>query len=598
MDYQNTDIILHYDEQEHSSYSIMQSFTAANNIDSQMDYYSEQPYFYLSQTTESFTSGPNSLVDFNHIQNNSQPSLHTDGVSLSEASVCSSLIHTPDVHPVPDMTIATTNATDSSSEIVAQTIASTSYPPSSSASVIQLNSDLYQQQNAFVIDPVVTWPNTNNRTTSVSEASILNLSNDTELSVINSRKLAVDIQGNFLVKTQDDKDTQVSSTNKILTGKCRNTVSLPYYDKFWNPVPVTEKEWRKKSTNNSSLKKEATATQSDKYGFFHLSREELIQRVVELEREKQLSVNKPTGDGPQIASLGLDFQVDGSDEEETHVCRWAGCSFTSLTLDHLTVHIKELHIGSGKATYYCEWTSCPRGNKPFMKRHKMQNHMRTHTGEKPFKCNVEGCDKRFSRLDSLNTHIKTHSNIRPYTCPIKNCSKAYFHSRSLRKHVKSHEASKEPNVGSLTRKENHNALDQDMMVHQMTDQQSFKPIRYCYDYQKQSCGSEDRQLLTIETKHTPIIHYTELHEQGQYLVSPSSIVDQSRFIEQQELFAAGTAYTMDASNEPKQEEFLLYQPPYISYLLPSYQHIQQEPSQQNSSLLQQQQQCQGSNCIY
>lgn len=66
--------------------------------------------------------------------------------------------------------------------------------------------------------------------------------------------------------------------------------------------------------------------------------------------------------------------------------------------------------------------------------------MRTHTGERPFECHIEECDKKFSRPDSLNTHIKTHSSIRPYACPVENCGKAYFHSRSLRKHAKSHES--------------------------------------------------------------------------------------------------------------------------------------------------------------
>ncbi|KAI8329329.1 hypothetical protein BC941DRAFT_362856 [Chlamydoabsidia padenii] len=127
------------------------------------------------------------------------------------------------------------------------------------------------------------------------------------------------------------------------------------------------------------------------------------------------------------------------DTSEPHTCQWGDCRLEFQVLDHLIEHTKTLHIGSGKPLYYCRWKDCARGEKPFTKRHKMHNHLRTHTGERPYVCTEEGCGKRFSRPDSMATHTKIHTNIRPHACQHENCDKAYYHLRSLRKHEKSHE---------------------------------------------------------------------------------------------------------------------------------------------------------------
>ncbi|KAI7854249.1 hypothetical protein BDC45DRAFT_441102, partial [Circinella umbellata] len=120
-------------------------------------------------------------------------------------------------------------------------------------------------------------------------------------------------------------------------------------------------------------------------------------------------------------------------------CLWKDCGQICDDMQALIAHISDNHVGSGKPHYRCEWEGCPRNQKPFTKRHKMYNHLRTHTGERPFVCQKPGCGKRFSRPDSLTTHIKTHSNVRPFICPVKGCQKAYYHSRSLKKHEKTHE---------------------------------------------------------------------------------------------------------------------------------------------------------------
>uniref|UniRef100_A0A673INX0 Zinc finger protein 64 homolog (mouse) n=1 Tax=Sinocyclocheilus rhinocerous TaxID=307959 RepID=A0A673INX0_9TELE len=64
----------------------------------------------------------------------------------------------------------------------------------------------------------------------------------------------------------------------------------------------------------------------------------------------------------------------------------------------------------------------------------MERHILTHTGERPFECEL--CHKRFSRRDKLNLHSRLHTGEKPHKC--KYCPYTAADSSSLKKHLRIH----------------------------------------------------------------------------------------------------------------------------------------------------------------
>jgi len=106
------------------------------------------------------------------------------------------------------------------------------------------------------------------------------------------------------------------------------------------------------------------------------------------------------------------------------------CDYKCTTSGSLTSH-KRTH--TGEKPYKCDQCDYKCTTSGYLTTHK-----RTHTGEKPYAC--DQCDKSFSDGSAYTTHKRTHTGEKPYACD--QCGESFSQSGNLTTHKRTHTGDK------------------------------------------------------------------------------------------------------------------------------------------------------------
>ncbi|CAH8545080.1 unnamed protein product [Schistosoma turkestanicum] len=215
----------------------------------------------------------------------------------------------------------------------------------------------------------------------------------------------------------------VSSTGTLITNNSNNTGSMIVIPSKVENVPTT------------SL--------SSSVNFSQAERKSVTYNTGELNMNNSQNNNNNNNNNNSCtmtknAYSKVVFNTKCTKESRKHTCTYPGCGKSYTRRHRLNQHIST-HTGTGPIP--CDAPNCNVRyfSEEDLKRHKLSQHTLVEKGpRRRHVCTYSGCGKSYSELNKLREHLRTHTGERPYVCRKPGCGATFVRLSGVKSHELTH----------------------------------------------------------------------------------------------------------------------------------------------------------------
>lgn len=171
-------------------------------------------------------------------------------------------------------------------------------------------------------------------------------------------------------------------------------------------------------------------------------------------------------------------------------CEICGLGFFAKSLQEM--HVRKVHEPMKDEKLMCNICG-----KFLTKGYTLKNHMKIHSGDKPFECTYDGCSKSFPTKTARYIHLRSHNPDERLKCPHEGCSKSFISKPSLTIHLRSHSGERPfkcPHEGCNKSFVTKNVIASHMLIH--SGEKPFKCAHYGCRKEFRTKGARDRHMGT------------------------------------------------------------------------------------------------------